>query len=85
MGEVSPALTDYLEAKKGGPIGIITISDVADNLKINALNSQALAKLWGEFEMLKYAPAAMLTNSIAVSEAAERTLELIKELEKEIK
>ncbi len=85
LGEVSAALTDYLEAKKGGPIGIMTISDVADNLKINALNSQALAKLWGEFEMLKYAPAAMLTNSIAVSEAAERTLELIKELEKEIK
>ncbi len=85
LGEVSAALTDYLEAKKGGPIGIMTISDVADNLKLNALNSQALAKLWGEFEMLKYAPAAMLTNSIAVSEAAERTLELIKELEKEIK
>ena len=85
LGEVSAALTDYLEAKKGGPIGIMTISDVADSLKINTLNSQALAKLWGEFEMLKYAPAAMLTNSIAVSEAAERTLELIKELEKEIK
>lgn len=85
LGEVSAVLTDYLEAKKGGPIGIMTISDVADSLKLNALNSQALAKLWGEFEMLKYAPAAMLTNSIAVSEAAERTLELIKELEKEIK
>lgn len=85
LGEVSLILTRYLEAKKGGPIGIMTISDVAAELKITPLNSQALAKLWGEFEMLKYAPAAMLTNSIAVSEAAEKTLNLIKELEKEIK
>ncbi len=85
VAEVSAVLKDYIEEKQRAPIGILTIAEVSSKLKLDGRTAQDLADLWQEFEMLKYAPSASLKDSIAVTEAANRTLEIIKRLEKEIK
>lgn len=85
LSDVSGVLADYLEAKLKAPIGIMTIADVALKLRLSRGAADKLAALWQEFEMLKYAPASSLTDSIAVSESSEKTLNIIKEIEKEIK
>jgi hypothetical protein len=85
MTMISQALSDYLGRRQGYPIGIMTIEDVADNLKIRGAARKELLGLWDTFEMLKYAPSSAKTDNMAVNEAAQKTLKLIQKLEKEIK
>ena len=83
--EVSQILTGYIENKLGKPIGIRSIADCAAKLKLSQETSSSLGKLWQEFEMLKYAPSGTVNSTVAAEEAANRTLLLIQEIEKEIK
>ena len=83
--EVSQILTVYIEHKLGKPIGIRSISDCAAKLKLSENTSGALGKLWQEFEMLKYAPSGTVNSTIAASEAANKALSVIQEIEKEVK
>lgn len=85
VSEVSQILTGYIESKLGKPIGIRSIADCAAKLKLSQGTSASLGKLWQEFEMLKYAPSGTVNSTVAAEEAANRTLLVIQEIEKEIK
>ncbi|MDR0735156.1 MAG: BatD family protein [Elusimicrobiota bacterium] len=83
-GEISQALSDYLCAKQGAPIGINTISDIAANLKLSRQTRKELEEIWQSLEMQKYAPSAAGTAGGA-SQYAAKTLALIRRIEKERK
>ncbi|MDR0952580.1 MAG: BatD family protein [Elusimicrobiota bacterium] len=81
---VSDALEDYLEAKLGEPIGSKTMENVSQKLALSAGLSAKLNGLWEEFSMLKYAPSSMV-NAETLEDSAKKTLNLIEEIEKEIR
>lgn len=85
VSEVSQILTGYIESKLGKPIGIRSIADCAAKLRLSDETSSSLGKLWQEFEMLKYAPSGTVNSTVAAEDAANRTLLLIQEIEKEVK
>ena len=85
LAEVSQILTKYIESKLGKPIGISSISDCARQLKLTGPTAYSLESLWQEFEMLKYAPSSSVNNTVAAEEAAQKTLSVIQEMEKEVK
>ncbi|MDR1123203.1 MAG: BatD family protein [Elusimicrobiota bacterium] len=82
--EISEALSDYLCAKQGAPIGISTIADVAGNLKLGPQARKELEEIWQSLEMRKYAPSAADAGGNAAQYAA-KTLAIIRRIEKETK
>lgn len=85
VAEVSQILTKYIEVKLGRPIGIMSISDCAAKLKLSPQTAYSLETLWQEFEMLKYAPSSALNSTVAAEEAAQKTLAVVQDIEKEVK
>jgi hypothetical protein len=83
--EISQALSDYLRAKQGAPIGINTIADVAGNLKLSPHTRKELEKVWQSLEMRKYAPAAAVDADGGAAQYAAKTLALIRRIDKETK
>lgn len=85
VAEVSQILTKYIETKLGRPMGIMSISDCAGQLKLSSQTAYSLETLWQEFEMLKYAPSSALNSTVAAEEAAQKTLAVVQDIEKEVK
>ena len=85
FGDIAPALQEYLSAKQGKPLGILTIAQSAKNLNLDSATSTLLNNFWQELEMLKYAPADTLKNTLALSQSVQKALNLLKQIEKEVK
>lgn len=85
LGEVSQILSKYIEMKLGRPIGIMSIADCSKKLALSKETAYSLETLWQEFEMLKYAPSGALNTTVAASEAANKALAIIQDIEKEVK
>lgn len=85
INEIAPALQEYLSAKQGQPLGIMTIAQSAQNLKLNGATSHLLTAFWQELEMLKYAPADTLKNTVALNQSVQKALNILKQIEKEAK
>ncbi len=83
LQEVSCALNNFIESKLGANIGLMTISDVASKLKLTPDTSKDLENLMKDFDILKYAPASSLKDTVAVSDAAQKTLVIIRQIDRE--
>ena len=85
MNDIAPALQEYLSAKQGQALGITTVAQSAKNLKLEPATSTLLNNFWQELEMLKYAPADTLKNTVALKQSVQKALNLLKQIEKEVK
>jgi|GEM_PF-1466905 hypothetical protein len=85
MNDIAPALQEYLSAKQGQALGITTVAQSAKNLKLELSTSTLLNSFWQELEMLKYAPADTLKNTVALKQSVQKALNLLKQIEKEVK
>lgn len=85
LNDIAPALQEYLSAKQGQPLGITTIAQSAQNLKLDNATTHLLTSFWQELEMSKYAPADTLKNTIALNQSVQKALNLLKQIEKEAK
>ncbi|MBQ4493590.1 MAG: protein BatD [Elusimicrobiaceae bacterium] len=85
ISAIAPALQEYLAAKQGKALGIMTIAQSAKNLKLDTATSTLLNAFWQELEMLKYAPSDTLKNTLALKQFVQRALNLLKQIEKEAK
>lgn len=85
LNDIAPALQEYLSAKQGQPLGITTIVQSAQNLKLDSATTRLLTSFWQELEMFKYAPADTLKNTIALNQSVQKALNLLKQIEKEAK
>lgn len=85
INDIAPALQEYLSAKQGQNIGIATVAQSARNLKLETSTCVLLNNFWQELEMLKYAPADTLKNTVALKQSVQKALNLIKQIEKEAK
>ncbi len=85
INDIAPALQNYLSAKQGKSLGVITVAQSAKNLKLSTATSTLLNAFWQELEMLKYAPSDTLKNDIALKQRIQKALNLLKQIEKEAK
>lgn len=85
INDIGPVLQEYLSAKQGQPLGLTTIAQSAQNLKLDKATALLLTSFWQELEMLKYAPADTLKNTVALKQSVQKALNLIKQIEKEAK
>lgn len=85
INDIAPALQEYLSAKQGQNLGITTVAQSAKNLKLETSTCALLNNFWQELEMLKYAPADTLKNTVALKQSVQKALNLIKQIEKEAK
>lgn len=85
LDEVSSALSDYIAAKQGSPIGIMTVAEAAKKLNISEDTRKKVADLWQSLEMLKYAPSSSVPGVAPAADAAKKALKIIKEIEGQIK
>lgn len=84
LDDISDALRVYLGAKLSKPIGLMSISDICNMLKLTPDTAQSLTELWQHFDMLKYAPSAQEGNS-SIAQEKERALNLVLLIDKECK
>ena len=85
INDIGPALQEYLSAKQGQPLGITTVAQSAQNLKLDSATTLLLNSFWQEIEMLKYAPADTLKNTVALNQSVQKALNILKQIEKEAK
>ncbi len=85
LQEVSCALNNFVESKLGASIGLMTIAEVASKLKLTPETSKDLENLMKDFDILKYAPASSLKDTVAVNDAAQKTLVIIRQIDREAK
>ena len=78
-------LQDYLEAKMGSQIGLMSIEEVGKKLNLSASLTSKLTSCWKHLAMLKYAPVTIVGSGKSIKEEKQRLLSLLSALEKEIK